>query len=158
MTSTFTPHQIVQILHESGYRADISESEDYDYTIESGSGGLKWILELGDVQEFGTTESARFIFLVSVDPMRYPIGKICNDFNLNMYVGVAQYIFPEPEDEDQEVTLLLGHYLDFTGGVSVEWFKHQLMCWSLAVDKFRATLIENREAMIDSSFEYLDEN
>jgi len=32
------------------------------------------------------------------------------------------------------------------------------MCWNLAVDKFRATMNENMEPMIDSSFEYFDEN
>jgi hypothetical protein len=107
--------------------------DDDNSVIESGSGGWHWSLKVEDATLDTEISEARFMFLIPVNPILYPVGKICNDFNNTCHVGAAQYILADDDDEDRDTLLAIDLEVSFVGGVATDWIVNQLMLWDIAV-------------------------
>jgi hypothetical protein len=150
MNSTYTPNDFITLLHNEGYRAAFDSGINGTSTITSGSGGNIWTIEFRVEGEYDDATVARFMHHIWVNPIQYPIGKICNETNMNGFVGTAQFAMPDPDDEDKDTLLIFDHELVFTGGVTLEWISHQLLNWDLALTEFIKILEANEELAFDS--------
>jgi len=81
---------------------------------------------------------------LSVNPAHFPVGKICNDYNIVNLCGSAAYF----EDETfgvPDMSLLLTHDVCFIGGVTEEWVNGQIARWKLALNRFEEIVETNEE-------------
>ena len=90
-------------------------------------------------------------YLMSVNPVIFPIGKICNDYNRATRFGTASYSFNEDTAVEGNVFIRLDMGLSFDGGVSDDWLIHQIRMWDVCVQIFIDTIHENEEKLSDDA-------
>jgi len=139
------------LLEEWGYRA-LYHRDGKDKALiqvfEIGNIGFWWQINIGDVAEDEQVQHMNFSMTLSVNPAHFPVGKICNDYNLVNLCGTAAYF----EDETfgvPDMSLLLTHDVCFIGGVSEEWVNGQIARWKLALNRFEEIVETNEEPGLD---------
>jgi hypothetical protein len=90
-------------------------------------------------------------YLMSVNPVIFPVGKICNDYNRATRFGTASFSFDEEVDFEGSAFIRLDMGFSFDGGVSDEWLLHQIRMWDVCVQIFIDTIHENEEAISDDA-------
>jgi len=154
MKSTYSPRELVELLQLKGYRASFECPEVGTNAIESGSSGFEWSLDFAQADIDEQVDSARFLYFIRVNPTYFPVGKICNDSNLNGHVGVAQFIFPDVDDEEKNVLLVFDHEMWFSGGVSTDWILSQLHHWDVAMCAFNECISANEEEVFEDDISF----
>jgi hypothetical protein len=119
--------------------------------IESGSQGNFWEINIGDTQDDEQMDNVVITYLMSVNPVIFPIGKICNDYNRATRFGTASYSFNEDTAVEGNVFIRLDMGLSFDGGVSDDWLIHQIRMWDVCVQIFIDTIHENEEKLSDDA-------
>jgi hypothetical protein len=90
MKTEITADEIVSLLHNEGYRA-VCEPSDINLTIHSASQGLAWEIYVGVTD---TTEASNYLIFSHtrfVNPVLFPVGRICNEFNTVSPHGTATF-------------------------------------------------------------------
>jgi hypothetical protein len=88
---------------------------------------------------------------MTVNPVRFPVGKICNDYNRATRFGTASYFFDEDLDFEDGAYIRLDLGISFDGGVSDDWLIQQIKMWDVCVQIFIDTIHENEEAVSDDA-------
>ena len=149
MKNTFSAREIVAILQSEGYRA-LYEHDGIDNAhISSGSQGNFWEINIGDTQNDAQMDDVLITYMTSVDPVVFPVGKICNDYNRSMRFGTASYNFDDDLDYEESTFIRLDMVFSFDGGVSSDWLINQIRIWDVCVQKFIETIHENEEPISD---------
>lgn len=151
MKTTYSPAEFMPLLEEWGYRASYHRNGKDNALIqvyEIGNFGFWWQINLGDVAEDEQVQHMYFSMTLSVNPAHFPVGKICNDYNLVNLCGSAGYYVDETFGVS-DMSLLLTHDVCFIGGVSEEWVNGQIARWKLALNRFEEIVETNEEPGLD---------
>ena len=152
MITEITASEVIEVLHGLGYRASFEYEEQRRGVISSASHGREWWIYLGDVSEDEPTQVLRFQFFMFVNPIAYPVGKICNEYNLLHSFSSAHYSLDDDGSTNGEAMLFLGYAVSCTGGVSVEWLIDQIEKWDESTVAFHELIVENEESDIEGDF------
>ena len=151
MKNSFSANEIVAVLQGEGYRAlDEHDGIDNAY-ISSGSQGNFWEINISDLQDDEQMENIVITYLMTVNPVRFPVGKICNDYNRATRFGTASYFFDEDLDFEDGAYIRLDLGISFDGGVSDDWLIQQIKMWEVCVQIFIDTIHENEETVSDDA-------
>jgi len=151
MKNTFSASEIVSVLQGEGYRA-LYEHDGIDNAyISSGSQGNFWEINIGDTQDDEQMGNVVITYLMSVNPVQFPVGKICNDYNRATRFGTASYNFDDDLDFEDGAFIRLDLGISFDGGVSDDWLINQIRMWDVCVEIFIDTIHENEEAISDDA-------
>ena len=151
MKNTFSASEIVAVLQSEGYRA-VYEHDGIDNAyISSGGQGNFWEINIGDTQDDEQMENVVITYLMSVNPVVFPVGKICNDYNRATRFGTASYSFDDDLDFEDSTFIRLDMGFSFDGGVSNDWLINQIRMWDVCVQIFIDTIHENEEAISDDA-------
>ena len=151
MKNTFSASEIVEILQGEGYRA-LYEYDGIDNAyISSGSQGNFWEINIGDTQDDEQMGNVVITYLMSVNPVQFPVGKICNDYNRATRFGTASYNFDDDLEFEDGAFIRLDLGISFDGGVSDDWLINQIRMWDVCVQIFIDTIHENEEAISDDA-------
>jgi hypothetical protein len=144
MKIEITAEEIVSILHDMGYRASC-EQEGLDVIVHSASQGFMWQLSICDLNESQASDFLMFSHLRDVNPVLFPVGRICNEFNREAPQGVATYIILEDEDRSYDALINLEIAVSLRGGVSEEWIRSQITGWDFTIGMFDQKVRECEE-------------
>jgi len=151
MKNTFSASEIVSVLQGEGYRA-LYEHDGIDNAyISSGSQGNFWEINIGDTQDDEQMGNVVITYLMSVNPVQFPVGKICNDYNRATRFGTASYNFDDDLDFEDGAFIRLDLGISFDGGVSDDWLINQIRMWDVCVEIFIDTIHENEESVSDDA-------
>ena len=151
MKNTFSASEIVSVLQSEGYRA-VYEHDGIDNAyISSGGQGNFWEINIGDTQDDEQMENVVITYLMSVNPVVFPVGKICNDYNRATRFGTASYSFDDDLDFEDSTFIRLDMGFSFDGGVSNDWLINQIRMWDVCVQIFIDTIHENEETVSDDA-------
>jgi len=151
MKNTFSASEIVSVLQGEGYRA-LYEHDGIDNAyISSGSQGNFWEINIGDTQDDEQMGNVVITYLMSVNPVQFPVGKICNDYNRATRFGTASYNFDDDLDFEDGAFIRLDLGISFDGGVSDDWLINQIRMWDVCVEIFIDTIHENEETVSDDA-------
>jgi hypothetical protein len=151
MKNTFSASEIVSVLQGEGYRA-LYEHDGIDNAyISSGSQGNFWEINIGDTQDDEQMGNVVITYLMSVNPVQFPVGKICNDYNRATRFGTASYNFDDDLDFEDGAFIRLDLGISFDGGVSDDWLINQIRMWDVCVEIFIDTTHENEEPVSDDA-------
>jgi hypothetical protein len=148
MKTEITAEEIVSILHDMGYRASCSVFGT-DVIVNSASQGFAWQLNVCEINENKASDFLMFSHLRDVNPVLYPIGRICNEFNREAPHGVATYIMIDNEDLAHEALINVEFAVSLHGGVSEDWVKSQIMSWDFTLGMFDNKVRECEEPCAD---------
>ena len=151
MRNTFSANEIISVLQGEGYRAVYEHDGVENAYIQSGSQGHFWEMNIGDTQADEQMENVVITYVMSVNPVRFPVGKICNDYNGATKFGTASYSFEEHIDFENDAFVRLDLGFSFGGGVSDDWVINQIRMWDICVQIFIDTIHENEEAVSDDA-------
>jgi hypothetical protein len=144
MKTEITAEEIVLILHDMGYRASC-EQEGSDVVVYSASQGFMWQLSICDLNESQASDFLMFSHLRDVNPVLFPVGRICNEFNREAPQGVATYIILDDEDRSYDALINLEIAVSLRGGVSEEWIRSQITGWDFTIGMFDQKVRECEE-------------
>ncbi len=151
MKNTFSASEIVSVLQGEGYRA-LYEHDGIDNAyISSGSQGNFWEINIGDTQDDEQMGNVVITYLMSVNPVQFPVGKICNDYNRATRFGTASYNFDDDLEFEDGAFIRLDLGISFDGGVSDDWLINQIRTWDVCVEIFIDTIHENEETVSDDA-------
>jgi len=151
MKNTFSASEIVSVLQGEGYRA-LYEHDGIDNAyISSGSQGNFWEINIGDTQDDEQMGNVVITYLMSVNPVQFPVGKICNDYNRATRFGTASYNFDDDLEFEDGAFIRLDLGISFDGGVSDDWLINQIRMWDVCVEIFIDTIHENEETVSDDA-------
>ena len=145
MKTEITPIEVVSLLHDMGYRAMYEHQDGMRGVITSASQGHDWTIFLGDVLGDVPTEVLRFNFPIVVNPVAYPVGKICNEYNERYSFGCAYYSLDDYGVLDGKALLNLDFAMSCTGGVSEDWLRDQLEKWDVCLHDFFSIVVDNMD-------------
>ena len=151
MKNSFSANEIVAVLQGEGHRA-LYEHDGIDNAyISSGGQGNFWEINIGDTQDDEQMENIVITYLMSVNPVIFPVGKICNDYNRATRFGTASYSFDEDIDFESSAFIRLDMGFSFDGGVSNDWLINQIRMWDVCVQILIDTIHENEEPVSDDA-------
>jgi hypothetical protein len=151
MKTTYSPAEMIPLISEWGYMASYHHNGNgaADITaFDTNNVGFMWQIHLGDVAEDEQVKHMNFSMKLSLNPVHFPVGKICNDYNRSNLCGTAAY-FEDETFGESDMTLTLSHDMCFIGGVSETWVSGQIARWQIALDRFEEIVETNEEPGID---------
>jgi hypothetical protein len=119
MKTEITADEIVSLLHSLGYRASY-ELNDINLIVSSASQGFDWYIHISVTEESEASDFLIFSHTRLVSPVLFPVGKICNQFNIISPNGVATFRMDDNHDLTEDVMISLDFSVSLTGGVADE--------------------------------------
>jgi hypothetical protein len=152
MKTEITADEIVSLLHALGYRASY-ELNDINLIVSSASQGFEWYIHISVTEESEASDFLIFSHTRLVSPVLFPVGKICNQFNIISPNGVATFRMDDNHDLTEDVMISLDFSVSLTGGVADEWLEDSISMWDYILGTFDKTVRECEEpASKDESF------
>jgi hypothetical protein len=152
MKTEITADEVVSLLHALGYRA-MCEIDGTDVVVNSASQGFSWQVTVCDANENQASDFLMFCHLRGVNPVLFPVGRICNEFNRQAPHGVATYILLENDEMPEEAIINLEFAVSLHGGVSDDWVSSQITSWDFTLGMFDQKVRECEEpASTDDPF------
>ena len=152
MKTEITADEIVSLLHSLGYRASY-ELNDINLIISSASQGFEWYIHISVTEESEASDFLIFSHTRLVSPVLFPVGKICNQFNIISPNGVATFRMDDNHDLTEDVMISLDFSVSLTGGVADEWLEDSISMWDYILGTFDKTVRECEEpASTDEPF------
>ena len=145
MKTEINADEIVSLLHDMGYRASY-EINDSDVEVASASQGFIWEVTICDSDESQASDFLIFSHLRGVNPVLFPIGRICNEFNSESPHGVATYLLVDDPDLPEKAIIKLEFSVSLRGGVSEDWVSSQITGWDFILGMFDKKVRECEEA------------
>ncbi len=147
-----TADEIVSLLHSLGYRASY-ELNDINLIVSSASQGFEWYIHISVTEESEASDFLIFSHTRLVSPVLFPVGKICNQFNIISPNGVATFRMDDNHDLTEDVMISLDFSVSLTGGVADEWLEDSVSMWDYILGTFDKTVRECEEpAATDDPF------
>lgn len=144
MKTEITADEIVSLLHDMGYRAS-SELNDINLIVSSASQGFEWYVHISVTEESEASDFLIFSHTRLVSPVLFPVGKICNQFNIISPNGVATFRMDDNHDLTEDVMISLDFSVSLTGGVADEWLEDSVSMWDYILGTFDKTVRECEE-------------
>ena len=144
MKTEITADEIVSLLHELGYRASY-ELNETNLIVSSASQGFGWEIHISVTEESEASDFLIFSHTRLVSPVLFPVGKICNQFNIISPNGVATFRMDDNHDLTEEVMISLDFSVSLTGGVADEWLEDSISMWDYILGTFDKTVRECEE-------------
>ena len=144
MKTEITADEIVSLLHELGYRASY-ELNDINLIVSSASQGFEWYIHISVTEESEASDFLIFSHTRLVSPVLFPVGKICNQFNIISPNGVATFRMDDNHDLTEDVMISLDFSVSLTGGVADEWLEDSISMWDYILGTFDKTVRECEE-------------
>ena len=152
MKTEITADEIVSLLHELGYRASY-ELNETNLIVSSASQGFGWEIHISVTEESEASDFLIFSHVRLVNPVLFPVGKICNQFNIISPNGVATFRMDDNHDLSEDVMISLSFSVSLTGGVADEWLEDSISMWDYILGTFDKTVRECEEpAATDDPF------
>ena len=152
MKTEITAEEIVSLLHRLGYRASY-ELNDINLIVSSASQGFEWYIHISVTEESEASDFLIFSHTRLVSPVLFPVGKICNQFNIISPNGVATFRMDDNHDLTEDVMISLDFSVSLTGGVADEWLVDSVSMWDYILGTFDKTVRECEEpAATDEPF------
>ena len=152
MKTEITADEIVSLLQNEGYRA-VCEPSDINLTIHSASQGLAWEIYVGVTD---TTEASNYLIFSHtrfVNPVLFPVGRICNEFNTVSPHGTATFGMDDNQEMTEDVMISVDFSISLIGGVADEWLEDSISRWELILEIFDKKVRECEEpAAVDEPF------
>ena len=146
MKTEITADEIVSLLHSLGYRASY-ELNDINLIVSSASQGFEWYIHISVTEESEASDFLIFSHTRLVSPVLFPVGKICNQFNIISPNGVATLRMDDNHDLTEDVMISLDFSVSLTGGVADEWLEDSISMWDYILGTFDKTVRECEEPM-----------
>ena len=146
MKTEITADEIVSLLHSLGYRASY-ELNDINLIVSSASQGFEWYIHISVTEESEASDFLIFSHTRLVSPVLFPVGKICNQFNIISPNGVATFRMDDNHDLTEDVMISLDFSVSLTGGVADEWLEDSISMWDYILGTFDKTVRECEEPM-----------
>ena len=147
MKTEITADEIVSLLHELGYRASY-ELNDINLIVSSASQGFEWYIHISVTEESEASDFLIFSHTRLVSPVLFPVGKICNQFNIISPNGVATFRMDDNHDLTEDVLISLDFSVSLTGGVADEWLEDSVSMWDYILGAFDKTVRECEEPIV----------
>jgi hypothetical protein len=144
MKTEITADEIVSLLHSLGYRASY-ELNDINLIVSSASQGFEWYIHISVTEESEASDFLIFSHTRLVSPVLFPVGKICNQFNIISPNGVATFRMDDNHDLTEDVMISLDFSVSLTGGVADEWLEDSISMWDYILGTFDKTVRECEE-------------
>ena len=144
MKTEITADEIVSLLHSLGYRASY-ELNDINLIVSSASQGFEWEIHISVTEESEASDFLIFSHTRLVSPVLFPVGKICNQFNIISPNGVAAFRMDDNHDLTEDVMISLDFSVSLTGGVADEWLEDSISMWDYILGTFDKTVRECEE-------------
>ena len=144
MKTEITADEIVSLLHSLGYRASY-ELNDINLIVSSASQGFEWEIHISVTEESEASDFLIFSHTRLVSPVLFPVGKICNQFNIISPNGVATFRMDDNHDLTEDVMISLDFSVSLTGGVADEWLEDSISMWDYILGTFDKTVRECEE-------------
>jgi len=144
MKTEITADEIVSLLHALGYRASY-ELNDINLIVSSASQGFDWYIHISVTEESEASDFLIFSHTRLVSPVLFPVGKICNQFNIISPNGVATFRMDDNYDLTEDVMISLDFSVSLTGGVADEWLEDSISMWDYILGTFDKTVRECEE-------------
>ena len=144
MKTEITADEIVSLLHSLGYRASY-ELNDINLIVSSASQGFEWHIHISVTEESEASDFLIFSHTRLVSPVLFPVGKICNQFNIISPNGVATFRMDDNHDLTEDVMISLDFSVSLTGGVADEWLEDSISMWDYILGTFDKTVRECEE-------------
>ena len=144
MKTEITAEEIVSLLHSLGYRASY-ELNDINLIVSSASQGFEWYIHISVTEESEASDFLIFSHTRLVSPVLFPVGKICNQFNMISPNGVATFRMDDNHDLTEDVMISLDFSVSLTGGVADEWLEDSISMWDYILGTFDKTVRECEE-------------
>jgi len=144
MKTEITADEIVSLLHSLGYRASY-ELNDINLIVSSASQGFDWYIHISVTEESEASDFLIFSHTRLVSPVLFPVGKICNQFNIISPNGVATFRMDDNHDLTEDVMISLDFSVSLTGGVADEWLEDSISMWDYILGTFDKTVRECEE-------------
>jgi hypothetical protein len=127
-----------------GYRASY-ELNDINLIVSSASQGFEWYIHISVTEESEASDFLIFSHTRLVSPVLFPVGKICNQFNIISPNGVATFRMDDNHDLTEDVMISLDFSVSLTGGVADEWLEDSISMWDYILGTFDKTVRECEE-------------
>jgi hypothetical protein len=147
MKTEITADEIVSLLHALGYRASY-ELNDINLIVSSASQGFEWYIHISATEESEASDFLIFSHTRLVSPVLFPVGKICNQFNIISPNGVATFRMDDNHDLTEDVLISLDFSVSLTGGVADEWLEDSVSMWDYILGAFDKTVRECEEPIV----------
>jgi hypothetical protein len=147
MKTEITADEIVSLLHSLGYRASY-ELNDINLIVSSASQGFEWYIHISATEESEASDFLIFSHTRLVSPVLFPVGKICNQFNIISPNGVATFRMDDNHDLTEDVLISLDFSVSLTGGVADEWLEDSVSMWDYILGAFDKTVRECEEPIV----------
>jgi hypothetical protein len=147
MKTEITADEIVSLLHSLGYRASY-ELNDINLIVSSASQGFEWYIHISVTEESEASDFLIFSHTRLVSPVLFPVGKICNQFNIISPNGVATFRMDDNHDLTEDVMISLDFSVSLTGGVADEWLEDSISMWDYILGTFDKTVRECEEPIV----------
>jgi hypothetical protein len=147
MKTEITADEIVSLLHALGYRASY-ELNDINLIVSSASQGFEWYIHISVTEESEASDFLIFSHTRLVSPVLFPVGKICNQFNIISPNGVATFRMDDNHDLTEDVMISLDFSVSLTGGVADEWLEDSVSMWDYILGAFDKTVRECEEPIV----------
>jgi hypothetical protein len=134
----------VSLLHALGYRASY-ELNEINLIVNSASQGFEWEIHISVSEESEASDFLIFYHSRFVSPVKFPIGRICNEFNTISPNGVATFRMDDNHDLSEDVMISLSFSVSLTGGVADEWLEDSISMWDYILGTFDKTVRECEE-------------
>ena len=144
MKTEITADEIVSLLQNEGYRA-VCEPSDINLTIHSASQGMDWEIYVGVTDESQATNFLIFSHSRFVNPVLFPVGRICNEFNTISPHGTATFGMADNQDMTEDVMISVDFSISLIGGVADEWLEDSISRWELILEIFDKKVRECEE-------------
>ena len=144
MKTEITADEIVSLLHSLGYRASY-ELNDINLIVSSASQGFEWYIHISVTEESEASDFLIFSHTRLVSPVLFPVGKICNQFNIISPNGGATFRMDDNHDLTEDVMISLDFSVSLTGGVADEWLEDSISMWDYILGTFDKTVRECEE-------------
>lgn len=152
MKTEITADEIVSLLQNTGYRA-MCEPSDINLTVHSASQGMDWEIYVGVTDESQATNFLIFSHSRFVNPVLFPVGRICNEFNTISPHGTATFGMADNQDMTEDVMISVDFSISLIGGVADEWLEDSISRWELILEIFDKKVRECEEPTAkDESF------
>jgi hypothetical protein len=152
MKTEITADEIVSLLQNTGYRA-MCVPGDTNLTIHSASQGMDWEIYVGVTDENQAANFLIFSHSRFVNPILFPVGKICNEFNTVSPHGTAAFGMDDNQDLTENVMISVDFSISLIGGVADEWLEDSISRWELILEIFEKKVRECEEPSApDESF------
>jgi hypothetical protein len=145
MKTEITADEIVSLLQNTGYRA-VCVPSDINLTIHSASQGMDWEIYVGVTDESQASNFLIFSHSRFVNPVLFPVGRICNEFNTVSPHGTATFGMDDNQDMTQDVMISVDFSISLIGGVADEWLEDSISRWELILEIFDKKVRECEEA------------